>query len=379
MPPKKENKKQAEAKVKKVVEDKTFGMKNKNKSKKVQKFVEEVKKQAQNAVVQKKGADPAAAAPSKKEIQAQRKAELAEIFKPVQTQKVPFGVDPKTVLCAFFKQGLCTKGAKCKFSHDLNVERKGAKIDVYADKRDQEKEGDTMDNWDQSKLETVISSKHGNPRTTTDIVCKHFLNAIEDNKYGWFWVCPNGGDQCKYRHALPPGYVLKKKDAKKDASEEETMSLEEFLESERHKFLGDNLTPVTLETFTAWKKRRIEQQEQSDADALKAKTDALKAGRRQGLSGRDLFTLDDSMQDGDDDGVDDGFDLAQYRQDNERADLEAEEEAKRQAEDARNAMGGGGEAAGEFMGDEAPRGASSSSSQELAQGMEALTVEDVDQ
>ena len=43
----------------------------------------------------------------------------------------------------------------------------------------------------------------------TDIICKHFLEAVEKRQYGWFWVCPNGGKDCKYRHALPPGYVLK--------------------------------------------------------------------------------------------------------------------------------------------------------------------------
>ena len=46
------------------------------------------------------------------------------------------GVDPKSVICAFFKQGQCSKGAKCKFSHDLNVSRKGEKINVYEDVRD---------------------------------------------------------------------------------------------------------------------------------------------------------------------------------------------------------------------------------------------------
>ena len=33
--------------------------------------------------------------------------------------------------------GQCAKGFKCKFSHDLNVQRKGEKIDLYSDKRDQ--------------------------------------------------------------------------------------------------------------------------------------------------------------------------------------------------------------------------------------------------
>ena len=40
-------------------------------------------------------------------------------------------------------------------------------------------------------------------------ICKHFIEAIENKKYGFFWECPNGGDKCFYRHRLPPGYVLK--------------------------------------------------------------------------------------------------------------------------------------------------------------------------
>lgn len=46
------------------------------------------------------------------------------------------GVDPKSILCEFYKAGQCAKGFKCKFSHDLNVQRKGEKIDIYSDKRD---------------------------------------------------------------------------------------------------------------------------------------------------------------------------------------------------------------------------------------------------
>lgn len=61
-------------------------------------------------------------------------------------------------------------------------------------------------------------------------VCKYFLDAIENNKYGWFWVCPGGGDNCMYRHALPPGFVLKK-DKKKEEKDEE-ISLEELIENE---------------------------------------------------------------------------------------------------------------------------------------------------
>ncbi len=62
---------------------------------------------------------------------------MESIFKPVhQVQKISAGADPKSVLCLFFKQGLCTKGDKCKFSHDLSLENKAEKRSMYVDSRD---------------------------------------------------------------------------------------------------------------------------------------------------------------------------------------------------------------------------------------------------
>ncbi|CAI2171989.1 15382_t:CDS:2 [Funneliformis geosporum] len=246
------------------------------------------------------------------------KDELAELFKPVQVQKVPFGVDPKTILCQFFKVGQCQKGDKCKFSHDLNIERKTVKIDLYTDSRsEEEKKVDTMDKWDQEKLEQVVKSKQGNPKTTTDIVCKYFLEAIENQKYGWFWECPNEGKNCKYRHALPPGFVLKTKSQKKAEEEEsEQITIEEFLETERHN-LGTNLTHVTLETFTEWKKNRKAKLNAEEELKRSAKEAAFKAGKAQGMSGRDLFTFNPDLvnQLDDYDEEDDVFDLSGYKQD----------------------------------------------------------------
>lgn len=52
------------------------------------------------------------------------------------------------------------------------------------------------------------------------------------HRFGWFWECPNG-DNCQYRHALPPGFVLKsQRKALEDAEKANTISLEEFLEVE---------------------------------------------------------------------------------------------------------------------------------------------------
>lgn len=85
-------------------------------------------------------------------------------------------------------------------------------------------------------------------------ICKHFLEAVEKSKYGWFWSCP-AGENCIYRHALPPGFVLKK-DKKKDEKKSE-ITLEELIEKERAA-LGPHQTKVTLESFLAWKKRKIQ-------------------------------------------------------------------------------------------------------------------------
>lgn len=49
------------------------------------------------------------------------------------TNKCRVGVDPKSIVCEYFRAGQCTKGFKCKFSHDLAVERKGGKIDLFTD------------------------------------------------------------------------------------------------------------------------------------------------------------------------------------------------------------------------------------------------------
>lgn len=82
------------------------------------------------------------------------------------------GADPKSVVCAFFKQGQCTKGDKCKFSHDLSIERKAEKRSLYVDMRDSDDPEDTMENWDEDKLKEVIEKKHGKDKKmpTTDIV-----------------------------------------------------------------------------------------------------------------------------------------------------------------------------------------------------------------
>lgn len=53
------------------------------------------------------------------------------------------------------------------------------------------------------------------------------------------FIGPNGGDECKYKHSLPPGFVLKTKEqraaekALMDKSPLATLTLEDFLEARR--------------------------------------------------------------------------------------------------------------------------------------------------
>ena len=85
------------------------------------------------------------------------------------------GVDPKSVFCAFFKQGLCKKGDKCKFSHDPAVEHKSAKRSIYSDAREGD-EDDNMEDWDEDKLADVVNKKHGSEKTNqTDIVSQNIF------------------------------------------------------------------------------------------------------------------------------------------------------------------------------------------------------------
>lgn len=304
MPPKTSTKTENKAKAK-IIEDKTFGLKNKNKSAKVGKYIQQVETQVKNTGTKnvRREEELARQRKEQKKLEEQQKAELAQLSKPVVQQKVPFGVDPKMVLCAYFKIGQCTKGDKCRFSHDVNVERRTAKINLYEDARDDKNE-DSMDTWDQEKLEQVVVKKHGpGIRTTTDIVCKYFIEAIENKKYGWFWECPNGGDSCKYRHALPPGFVLKSA-AKADAKEgEEQISLEDFLETERYKIV--KTTPVTAESFAKWKKDRKERQDAESRQRTKNREADFRAGRLAGMvSGRDLFVFNPDLFKDDDEAMD---------------------------------------------------------------------------
>lgn len=130
-------------------------------------------------------------------------------------------------------------------------------------------------NAEKHEINVYKDPREGTPDMPHDtiITCKHFLDAVENELYGWRWVCPMGGNTCRYRHMLPEGFVVvSKKDqtAQRIAADKAaacTKTLEEKIEEERAALkFDDGLTPVTAESFAAWKERRkVKKQEELEA------------------------------------------------------------------------------------------------------------------
>jgi hypothetical protein len=324
MPPKKATP-QGPAK-KKVVADATFGMKNK-KGKKGQ----EVAKQIQSSGVSKdeiKRQEAKEKAKAEKQLKWEREQEAAALFKKVEEkqkpQVAPVGVNPKTILCIYFKKGHCQAGDACKFAHDFEVEHKAQTKDMYTDTRDGANidiNGDMKD-WDENTLRTMLKRKEvGRPANASNQVCKHFVKAIEASQWGWFWECPNGNDKCVYRHALPPDYVLKK-DRKKEQIESRPLEL--VLEEERASLTGTG-TKVTPETFAAWKEKNRLAKEKEMKKAGQERAQQLKSGKVR-MTGKEIMESGggNSAQDGD--GSDDGIDLFKLMKDKQQAEIAIDEE-----------------------------------------------------
>ena len=118
-----------------------------------------------------------------------------------------------------------------------------------------------------------------------------------------------------------------------DKSPLKTLTLEDFLESERHKLTG-KLTPVTPETFAKWKAERMDKKQAEDQARL-AKEATGRAMFEKGdwdASGDEDDEDDDEEEEGDED--DDAFNYEKLRQETEA--LQEKKEAERIAK-----LGGG--------------------------------------
>lgn len=123
----------------------------------------------------------------------------------------------------------------------------------------------------------------------------------------------------QYTNPSPSSFILKTKEQRAaekallDKSPLKTLTIEEFLESERHKLTG-TLTPVTPESFAKWKKDRLDK---------KAAEEQLRKAKE--ATGRALFESGNwKMEDDDEDGDDD--DIERLRQETEAIRDRREEE-----------------------------------------------------
>lgn len=273
----------------------TFGLKNKNKSKKIQQQIESMKK---NAKMNQMRHDPRAAQLEKeaaeKRAAAKKQAELNALLRASIVQPtVPEGHSAKEYTCEFWKFGLCTKGDKCKYAHTNNpLKPEDAKRLEEQRKKEEE--------------EAASAQDKKNAPLKLEKLCPFFIAALRYGNVPTNWKCPDQikKGSCKYSHEIPKGFVLKKTVSKNSdgfgvgaVAEEDCANLEEEIERRRAE-LG-NGTPVTEETFKQWKIRREELKasalaEQERKDRLKEEQER-KMSKFFGRTGRNLFEFNPEL------------------------------------------------------------------------------------
>ena len=253
MPPKKKagkpqeaSKKTAQKQKQKVIEDKTFGLKNKNKSKKVQQHIKSIEKNVMNS------GDP-------------RQRKLEEQRKKAKEERKARAKAAKEEQDALFGAAL------------LAVQKKGGQHQQQLN----QKEGKM-----QAKGRDAAEQEGGGNKKATSRAMKMMFQMDAQEM------------QEKLRE--DPNYVP---------------TLEDQIEAERQqkvaqlKASGKTGTPVTAETFAAWKERKRKAKMEKAKKQVEAEFKKKKGGKGLSvLSGRDLYEFKKELfnKDDDDDVDDDG-------------------------------------------------------------------------
>jgi len=279
MPPKVVDKKR-QAEKEKIAIDKTFGMKNKNKSKTVQKYIKQITAQVQGAP--KGGVD-----------QAKR--------------------DEKDA-----KQKDVAKAALLNSLFNLDTDRKGRAFDPVAKKKAKQAEEDAVAAGRKLKEELrkeIIEGIANTIRLTnvkgirmSELGGHPIIHALKDKHQEAFKVISlllfiKANDKVFWvDDPESSNPTLRCQDDVDTEVAPDVRSIEEIIE-EKRAALPPGGTPVTLASFEAWKVRKeAERLAQVEADSKEAHKKG--GSKHAGMSGRDLFTFDASLFVDDDEAVD---------------------------------------------------------------------------
>lgn len=262
----------------KIAVDKTFGMKNKNKSKVVQKYIKAI---TSNVCGAPKGGKEDA---DRKERENKEK-DLAK----------------KALMNSLF---------------NMSTDKKGRAFDPVAKKKAKQQEEEAIAAGKQMKetvrkevIEGIANTiRLTNPKgiRMSELGGHAIIQALKDKHADTFKIL----SLLLFIKANPETFWVDDAEStnpsircQADVDEEidpDERPIEEIIE-EKRRALPPGGTPVTLETFKAWKETREAQRlAKAEADSKEA---SKKAGKLVGLSGRDLFTFDSSLFVDDDEAV----------------------------------------------------------------------------
>ena len=322
MPPKNESKKNVEKKAQKLVEDKTFGMKNKNKSKKVQQYVAQVTQQAraQASGSQARSAEWYAAQEAKKKKDREDKKQLErEMLKMLGD----LSADPKAKKAAEQKAEEDRKSAEeaAKKQHErdfgepitaleqvFRVDSKATVPRVCAEvvwlnnlatrTRDNTKECVTAKLSDGSLRQPFAVTFVGwtptsIPVRTGDVVDVRNATAMVRGEAVDLEVTLGTSAVDKASNALAE-HVRALKAELDEQRARGGVPVEEIIEEQRAKLKASALTPVTEARFLEWKQKKL-QAKRAAEEAAEAEAKAKFAKGGNVLSGRQLFSFDPSL------------------------------------------------------------------------------------
>jgi len=254
----------------KVAEDKTFGMKNKNKSKVVQKYIKSIH---QNSGVTKSSIEEKAEKKEKadKEAAAKKGALMASLFN-LQTDKKGKAYDPiaKKKAEQLEKEAIAA-GKKLKDAIKKDI------IEGIANtiRLTNPKAGIRMSELGGHPIIAAMKEKHADTFRTIQLLL--FIKGHDQV----FW--------CDDPEAGNP-FIRCQEDVDAEVAPDER-SIEEILEERRACLVGPG-TPITEETFKAWKEKKMAE---SNSKVEWDKAEQVKKAGRAGMSGRDLFKYDASL------------------------------------------------------------------------------------